>query len=161
MMHGRARILSALITVSLVLPGTPATAVDTRVFHGICDGSAAVKLGHDTILVAYDEENAIYAYREGGGHAVARVDLSGLLNLTLTDEIDIEAAALAPTRPADWAFPVPTGGSVKTFPITPASNDPEHPAHDLRGARQWETQPIRKAQYRLRYWLLRRYLIHQ
>jgi hypothetical protein len=98
MMDSRARILSALITLSLVPLGAPATVGETRVFRGICDGSAAVELGQDTILVAYDEENALYAYRESGGQALARADLSGLLDLTLSEEIDIEAAALASDR---------------------------------------------------------------
>lgn len=98
MTYDRVRILSASMTLSIALIGTPALAGDTIVFHGICDGSAAVKLGQDQILVAYDEENTIYTYPVGGDHALARAGLSGLLSIAESDETDIEAAALASDR---------------------------------------------------------------
>ncbi len=64
-----------------------------RVYHGICDASAAVMLAGDTLLVAYDELNTLFAYPLSGGRPTARFDLDELLDLPASDEIDIEAAA--------------------------------------------------------------------
>lgn len=66
-------------------------------FKGICDGSAAVKLGGNKILVAYDEKNTLFAFDINGGMPTARIDLAKL-NLKIPEpkgEIDIEAAAVA------------------------------------------------------------------
>ena len=62
------------------------------IFNGICDGSAAVKLGNKTILVAYDEINTLFAFAQSGGMPSDRIDLLEMLNLETSDEIDIEAA---------------------------------------------------------------------
>ena len=67
---------------------------DSIIFRGICDGSAAVKLDAKTILVAYDELNTLFAYDVSGGAPVAIANLTALLNLKTTDEIDIEAATV-------------------------------------------------------------------
>lgn len=64
-----------------------------RVFTGICDGSAAVMLDADTLLVAYDELNSLFAFALSGGAPAARFDLEELLDLPSSGEIDIEAAA--------------------------------------------------------------------
>lgn len=71
---------------------------DSIIFKGICDGSAAVNLGRDTILVAYDELNTLFAFSKSGGMPTARVDLAALLNLKTSDEIDIEAATVSAER---------------------------------------------------------------
>lgn len=73
------------------------------IFKGICDGSAAVKLKGDKILVAYDEENALFVFDTSGGMPTAHKDLQDL-NLKTFDtekpgrESDIEAAAVAGER---------------------------------------------------------------
>jgi Protein of unknown function (DUF3616) len=63
------------------------------VFNGICDGSAAVRIDGESLLVAYDEENTLFAFDVGGGQPIARVDVGGALGLSSNDEIDIEGAA--------------------------------------------------------------------
>ena len=67
---------------------------DSIIFSGICDGSAAVKLDDKTILVAYDELNTVFAYDVVGGAPIASADLTEMLNLNTSDEIDIEAAII-------------------------------------------------------------------
>ena len=62
-------------------------------FQGICDGSAAVKIAADTILVAYDESTSLFAFKFTGGTATARRDLNDLLDLKSAAELDIEALA--------------------------------------------------------------------
>lgn len=71
---------------------------DSIIFRGICDGSAAVNSGDDTILVAYDELNTLFAFAKSGGMPLARADLATLLHLDTSDEIDIEAATLSGER---------------------------------------------------------------
>ena len=71
---------------------------DSIIFRGICDGSAAVILGGDTVLVAYDELNTLFAFAKFGGKPSARVDLAALLHLKSSDEIDIEAATVSGDR---------------------------------------------------------------
>ena len=68
------------------------------IFRGICDGSAAVNLGDDTLLVAYDELNTLFAFDKSGGLPSARADLAAVLDLESSDEIDIEAATVASGR---------------------------------------------------------------
>ena len=63
-----------------------------RIFSGICDGSAAVMLDDDTLLVAYDELNTLFAFPLTGGDYTAHFDLDELLDLPSSAEIDIEAA---------------------------------------------------------------------
>lgn len=67
-------------------------------FQGICDGSAAVKIAADTILVAYDESTSLFAFKFTGGTATARRDLNDLLDLKSAAELDIEAATLDDNR---------------------------------------------------------------
>ena len=71
---------------------------DSIIFRGICDGSAAVNLGGDTVLVAYDELNTLFAFAKFGGMPSARADLAALLHLESSDEIDIEAATVSGER---------------------------------------------------------------
>lgn len=68
------------------------SAAQHRDYRGICDGSAAVALDGEFILVAYDEENVLYAFAAAGGGFTAARALSGLLKLPGRGEIDIEAA---------------------------------------------------------------------
>lgn len=68
------------------------------IFNGVCDGSAAVKLEDETILVAYDEVNKLFAFKLSGGLPTASVDLTTILNLDTSDEIDIEGATVAGDR---------------------------------------------------------------
>lgn len=71
---------------------------DTIFFRGICDGSAAVNFGSDTILVANDELNTLFTFAKSGGMPFARADLATLLHLETSDEIDIEAATVSGER---------------------------------------------------------------
>jgi hypothetical protein len=71
---------------------------DLIIFKGICDGSAAVKLAGETILVAYDEENTLFAFAMSGGLPTASIDLTTMLKLDTSDEMDIEAATVAGDR---------------------------------------------------------------
>ena len=71
---------------------------DSIIFKGICDGSAAVKLGDGSILVAYDELNTLYTYSISGGIPIASIDLSNILNLKTKNEIDIEAGTVSGDR---------------------------------------------------------------
>ena len=71
---------------------------DLIIFNGVCDGSAAVKLEHETILVAYDEVNTLFAFKMSGGPPTASVDLTTILNLDTSHEIDIEGATVAGDR---------------------------------------------------------------
>lgn len=65
------------------------------VFKGICDGSAAVRLTSDTILVAYDEQNVLFTFSISGGTPIARKKLGPLLGLSSPKEIDLEGGAVA------------------------------------------------------------------
>lgn len=71
---------------------------DLIIFKGVCDGSAAIRLAGETILVAYDEVNTLFAFTLSGGLPTASVDLTAMLNLDTSDEIDIEAATVAGDR---------------------------------------------------------------
>ena len=51
-----------------------------------------------TLLVAYDELNALFAFPLSGGQYTARLDLEELLDLPSSAEIDIEAATRAGDR---------------------------------------------------------------
>lgn len=63
-------------------------------YLGICDGSAAIRLDTETILVAYDEVNTLFAFDISGGRPVAKKSLSRLLDISDV-EIDIEAGAVS------------------------------------------------------------------
>lgn len=67
-------------------------------FSGICDGSAAVKLADDQILVAYDETNTLFGFKTNGGSPTARIDYGSLLNLQSNDEVDLEGAVVEGDR---------------------------------------------------------------
>jgi len=71
-----------------------APAEDVR-FGGTCDGSAGVAVGHDQLLVANDEDNALRLYPISGADAPLQVHpLDAFLGVTLDKpEADIEAAA--------------------------------------------------------------------
>ena len=60
-------------------------------FTQICDGSAAVRVGSDKLLVAYDEMNALYLYNTIGGPPEAEFSYRDLLGLS-AKEVDVEAA---------------------------------------------------------------------
>lgn len=68
---------------------------ETLVFSGICDGSAAILVDDQSMLVAYDENNALYLYNINGGRPLAEFSYQALLDID-DDEVDIEAVAVAP-----------------------------------------------------------------
>ena len=59
-------------------------------FNGVCDGSAAVLLPNDNLLVAYDEQNTLFEYSLRGGHPLQEHDYAIALNSN--SEVDVEAA---------------------------------------------------------------------
>ena len=62
-------------------------------FTHICDGSAAVRIGSDHLLVAYDEKNALYLYSAAGGKPESQFSYRELLGIN-DKEVDVEAAAV-------------------------------------------------------------------
>lgn len=68
------------------------------VYHGACDGSAAVALDANHFVAANDDENSLRVYRIGKSESVAEIDLNPVLKPEKKDsgkpkEVDIEAAA--------------------------------------------------------------------
>ena len=102
-MKGAAVIAALFILASLAActsspesrASRPQSSEDSIIFRGVCDGSAAVKLNDETILVAYDEKNTLFAFSITGGLPVASVDLAAMLNLKTAGEMDIEAATVS------------------------------------------------------------------
>ena len=69
--------------------------VSTMKYHGVCDGSAAIRIDQQTLLVAYDEKNILYAFDIWGGFPVAERDIGSLLTLRDgSNEMDLEGAAV-------------------------------------------------------------------
>jgi len=64
------------------------------IYQGICDGSAAVRLGSDKLLVAYDEMNSLFVFDADGGSVQHSIELGKLLQLPDDKEMDLEAAVL-------------------------------------------------------------------
>ena len=62
-------------------------------FRGICDGSAAVALDDQTLLVAYDESNRLYSVLTSGDAVARSKKLKKELGLTAKGEMDLEGAA--------------------------------------------------------------------
>ena len=62
-------------------------------YFGLCDGSAAMRIDANTLIVANDETNVLYSYDISGGYPVSSVDLNKMLPLKTDREIDIEAMA--------------------------------------------------------------------
>lgn len=77
--------------------GSVANTTDESVvrFNGICDGSAAVRISDDHLLVAYDEQNSFYLFPAAGGRFVDVYPYAALLALENNSEVDLEAAAIA------------------------------------------------------------------
>ena len=93
------RMMKHRFTVLLAAAAFAAhVAADSITFRGVCDGSAAVKIPGNVILVGYDELNALFAFDVNGGPPLARADLVGLLGLERDGEMDLEAAASAGDR---------------------------------------------------------------
>ena len=61
-------------------------------FNGVCDGSAAVLLSNDNLLVAYDEQNALFEFSSGGGNPLREHGYAKALGIK--PEVDVEAAAV-------------------------------------------------------------------
>ncbi|OED37440.1 hypothetical protein AB833_23765 [Chromatiales bacterium (ex Bugula neritina AB1)] len=64
-------------------------------FEGICDGSAAVRLGEKQLLVAYDERNSFYLFDIDGGRYQQEIPFHEMLQLDGRAEADIEGAAIS------------------------------------------------------------------
>lgn len=91
-------LFAALIAPGPAFTGTAQADGDLKVhsslrYYGVCDGSAAVRLGDRSVLVAHDEGNQLFVYDIWGGHPVAERDLADLLDLPGDREIDIEGVA--------------------------------------------------------------------
>ena len=85
-------LFSFAILVSGTIEGNKSGTND-RKFKGICDGSAAVRIHDDMLLVAYDEENTLFLFSSEGGDPLAQADLKELLKLEVTKEMDLEGAS--------------------------------------------------------------------
>ncbi len=64
------------------------------VYQGICDGSAAIRLDGDKLLVAYDEMNSLFLFDAEGGAIQQTIELGELLELPDNSEMDLEAAVV-------------------------------------------------------------------
>ena len=87
-----------LIAAFLCLPGLAVQAQGApTVYHGACDGSAAVALDANHFVAANDDENLLRVYRIGDPKHIATIDLNLALKAEMEDgkykEIDIEGAA--------------------------------------------------------------------
>ncbi len=86
-------VFCVLLSVACSDHGSDAQDTDLIHFAGICDGSAAVRIGSDKLLVAYDENNSLYLYSSIGGQPEAEFPYQELLKIN-AKEVDIEAAAV-------------------------------------------------------------------
>ncbi len=64
------------------------------VYQGICDGSAAVRLDGNKLLVAYDEVNSLFLFNAKGGSVQQTFELGEILQLPDNREMDLEAAVV-------------------------------------------------------------------
>lgn len=91
-------LLVQVLLVSLISacsdPVAELPVTKTVVFNGICDGSAAVLVDDQSLLVAYDESNSLYLYNVDGGMPLAEFSYQALLGID-SDEVDVEAVAVA------------------------------------------------------------------
>ncbi len=70
----------------------PKEEISSLRFSGVCDGSAAIRIDGETLLVANDENNTLYSFNIWGGKPVAKINLNNRLELESKKEMDIEAA---------------------------------------------------------------------
>ena len=89
-----------LFAAILSLPGVAAQAQGApTIYHGACDGSAAVALDDRHFVAANDDENSLRLYRIGIANPLAVIDLDPVLRPETKKkdgrpkEVDIEAAA--------------------------------------------------------------------
>jgi len=96
---GSQQVKAALIVVFAALltaisPGSWADPPERFSYRGPCDASAAVALDAEHFVVGNDEDAVLRIYRRGRATPVVRgLDLSGFLDVSPGDEVDIEAAA--------------------------------------------------------------------
>ncbi len=84
-----------LLFMSLLVAGCENKNRDpTVIFSGICDGSAAVRVGREQLLIASDEANALYLFNSEGGVLIHSFQLTDLLRLPHDSEMDLEAAVV-------------------------------------------------------------------
>jgi hypothetical protein len=88
----------ALATLLALGPALHATAQELMIYHGSCDGSAAVALDADHFVVGNDERNVLHTYRRGNAQPLTGLDLAGFLGTAAAEESDIEGAAAIGTR---------------------------------------------------------------
>ncbi len=84
---------SLVCTVLLVTADSHAAKQSLLRYHGICDGSAAIAIDNEQLLVGYDETNQWYRFDLSGGHYVESIDYGNQLGIGGSEEIDIEAVA--------------------------------------------------------------------
>ena len=82
------------VLFGLLLPACQQDSQYVLKFDGVCDASAAVRVGRDRLLVAYDEATSVYEFNADGGAVVHTYPLHDLLNLSRDNELDLEAAVL-------------------------------------------------------------------
>lgn len=66
----------------------------TLIYSGVCDGSAAVRIGRNEILVAYDEMNSLFVFDAEGGSFKGTAPLRDILQLSDDDEMDLEGGVV-------------------------------------------------------------------
>ncbi|MEM7361147.1 MAG: DUF3616 domain-containing protein [Pseudomonadota bacterium] len=89
-------VLMAIAHNSIALASQNVEPVAEIKYFGVCDGSAALRIDDQTVLMANDENNILLSYDIWGGHPVASFDLADILHgLNEKDgrdrELDIEA----------------------------------------------------------------------
>ncbi|MEE9491875.1 MAG: DUF3616 domain-containing protein [Gammaproteobacteria bacterium] len=90
----RQSVLRSFALLSLSIFANACSSDTDIIFRGICDGSAAVQYARESLLIAYDESNSLYAFSVAGGEPLARMDLESLLDLPDSGEMDLEAVTL-------------------------------------------------------------------
>ena len=91
-------------TISYAVSAAPLTTTNTRFLHGSSDGSTAIAIDNNTMLVADDENQALRLYnRQNSGLPYISFDFTTSLGLTdlsggLPREVDIEASTKVGNR---------------------------------------------------------------
>jgi len=94
MLPNAAQFLLPSLLLGLLLPACQQDSQSSLKFDGVCDASAAVRVGRDRLLVAYDEATSAYEFNADGGAVVHTYPLHDLLDLSSDNEMDLEAAVL-------------------------------------------------------------------
>lgn len=84
--------------LAATLASAQAAPVESFVYRGLCDASAAVAMGANHFVVADDETNILHIYQRSQPEQVGTHDLSGFLGIKPDKEADLEGAAAIGAR---------------------------------------------------------------